>query len=997
MTSHLLRQRDFSGGEIAPLSYGKTDSPAYEHGLKLALNFIPTLEGPILNRPGSRLVCAVKDSTYAPRLIPFSFSDGQSFVLEVGDQYVRFVQQGVQIPSGGAPYQIASPWIIADVDRLKFAQNGDVITVVCSRGDTTPQRDYQPQEIARLSNTNWTITPVSYSGVAYFGNEPLISVKRNPDSGGTPRAGPAAAISPPLWNAAAIYNVGDFVIWSVSVPILGTLLFLFRSTTDFNFNNAPSGTGPWEFAFWAATTTYAKGDYAWDPIGTNAGNLYVSLVDSNIGEPSADTTGKLWQPASDTSRIPVLRRYAVTRKYQDSNGRTFETLISAATQFNLPITLTSDRPATISLNGDAVAAPANYIDLGYGVYGDHNATGIFGFIGSIAAGGTTFTDDGNVPPDYSHQPPRGTNPFDIATGANTKTQSWPGAFTYHEQRAVPARSNKKPQDFWGSALGNYKRFDLNTPVEDTDTYDFQPASERLEEIRSLLSLRYLLLFTGSSVFGAYGPSGAINPNNIFIRRYKTTGASYLQPLAIEQSALYQTTRNRIYDLNWDWRSDSYVGRDISVIARHLFDGGLSIVDWCYAESPYSMVWAVLSDGRLLSVTYSPDGIAAWAQHSTSGTAAMDFGGGVVQATTANFERVTSVPEPDPITGVVEDAIYVVAKRVVAGATVRYIERFSSRILQLRTPTDVTQAQILPLGLPTGPAAPDVRLANFLDSGLQFDGRNMSANAGAGTAVTMQVSETTFSGGDVVTITASATDANSPLGVAGFNSMQPGDSIVLDPDAILDQRAEGVRFSPLSFTLKVITDATHAIFTADQGVSATDTDPDYDPHGVILAAGTKFWGWGAQQITQLDHLNGNAVNALIDGGEAGPFTVAGGSITLSSPGVIVQVGLGYNSDLQLLDVGADQVKTNVKSVMKVSLEVTDSRGSLAGQDFTDLTKLFEPQQQQVSDGSLPPLTTGNFDITVASSWTQAGSACVRQSVPLPLSITGVVRELEIGGR
>jgi hypothetical protein len=161
--------------------------------------------------------------------------------------------------------------------------------------------------------------------------------------------------------------------------------------------------------------------------------------------------------------------------------------------------------------------------------------------------------------------------------------------------------------------------------------------------------------------------------------------------------------------------------------------------------------------------------------------------------------------------------------------------------------------------------------------------------------------------------------------------------------------------------------------------------------------TQSFGVGALVLNGFTHLAGQSVNALIDGAAAGPFTVnADGTIVLGSPGVIVQAGLPYTSDMDLLDVAADQVKTNKKSVRKATFEVVTSRGLLAGETFA---KLFAPNLQSVADGnSVPPLFTGNAEVQIASSWnTEGGRACLRQSDPLPLTVVAVVRDLEVGGR
>jgi hypothetical protein len=66
----------------------------------------------------------------------------------------------------------------------------------------------------------------------------------------------------------------------------------------------------------------------------------------------------------------------------------------------------------------------------------------------------------------------------------------------------------------------------------------------------------------------------------------------------------------------------------------------------------------------------------------------------------------------------------------------------------------------------------------------------------------------------------------------------------------------------------------------------------------------------------------------------------------------------------------------------------------GKDFNNL---FEWQQRQVSDsyGVIQP-GTGYFENEVSDDWNKAATAAVRQWEPLPVSLLGVLREMEIGG-
>jgi hypothetical protein len=95
---------------------------------------------------------------------------------------------------------------------------------------------------------------------------------------------------------------------------------------------------------------------------------------------------------------------------------------------------------------------------------------------------------------------------------------------------------------------------------------------------------------------------------------------------------------------------------VSLRAPHLFDG-YDIVDMAYSKAPYPVIWFVSTSGKLLGLTYVPEQqLGAWHQHDTDGI----------------FESCTVVAEGS------EDVLYVIVKRTINGATVRYVERQATR-------------------------------------------------------------------------------------------------------------------------------------------------------------------------------------------------------------------------------------------------------------------------------------------------------------------------------
>ncbi|WP_157215860.1 ubiquitin-activating E1 FCCH domain-containing protein [Flavisphingomonas formosensis] len=82
---------NFSKGVISPELMGRIDVAAYNSGLKQATNVVILKYGGVQMRMGTRLVMEIRESDLAKpvRLFPFEFSIEQTYVLEMGQGYMR--------------------------------------------------------------------------------------------------------------------------------------------------------------------------------------------------------------------------------------------------------------------------------------------------------------------------------------------------------------------------------------------------------------------------------------------------------------------------------------------------------------------------------------------------------------------------------------------------------------------------------------------------------------------------------------------------------------------------------------------------------------------------------------------------------------------------------------------------------------------------------------------------------------------------------------------
>lgn len=153
-----LTQKSFTGGELSPSLYARNDLAKYSNGLKKLLNGFVRAEGCVSNRAGLEYVCEVKDSSKPTRIIPFAFNTEQTYIIELGDKYARYIKDGGQIvypegdPHEGEVVETVTPYGYADLFMLKYGQNADVLTIC--------HKNYTAKELSRSSHYNWTLSNI---------------------------------------------------------------------------------------------------------------------------------------------------------------------------------------------------------------------------------------------------------------------------------------------------------------------------------------------------------------------------------------------------------------------------------------------------------------------------------------------------------------------------------------------------------------------------------------------------------------------------------------------------------------------------------------------------------------------------------------------------------------------------------------------------------------------------------------------------------------------
>jgi len=171
-----LALTSFVSGEFSAKMDGRSDFDKYSSGTKTLENFLIHPQGAATRRVGTQFIAEVKDSSKKTRLIPFEFSTTQTYVLEFGDQYIRFYKDKGQILSGGSAYEISTPYLEAELFDIKFAQSADVMYIV--------HPNHETNKLSRTGHTSWSLDEVVFTDGPYLApNTTAITLTPSATSG----------------------------------------------------------------------------------------------------------------------------------------------------------------------------------------------------------------------------------------------------------------------------------------------------------------------------------------------------------------------------------------------------------------------------------------------------------------------------------------------------------------------------------------------------------------------------------------------------------------------------------------------------------------------------------------------------------------------------------------------------------------------------------------------------------------------------------------------
>lgn len=161
MSTYSAVWSSFNNGELSPRLDGRVDMPQYMKGGRICLNWLPTVQGPLVRRGGTRLIGSTLNSQNPSLLVPFSRSRTESYLLEFGDGVLRlwFNGQIVLAPSN-IPLIFNTPYLQQELfnsdgtPALSWVESIDRLYIA--------HPNHPPYVLSFFGPQVWTLNPLDY-------------------------------------------------------------------------------------------------------------------------------------------------------------------------------------------------------------------------------------------------------------------------------------------------------------------------------------------------------------------------------------------------------------------------------------------------------------------------------------------------------------------------------------------------------------------------------------------------------------------------------------------------------------------------------------------------------------------------------------------------------------------------------------------------------------------------------------------------------------------
>jgi hypothetical protein len=581
-------QNNFNGGILAPQMFGRQDLARYYTSIADCENFIPTIFGSVHRRPGLRFFGLALGPS---RLIPFRLNVAHTYLIEVGDHFIRFINPNGLIFNGPNPVKIASPWGTADnLWLIKFVQQNDVMYLV--------HPSFPIYRLNHITDTDWTLTAPSF-------DSPAIDRFNTDISGGsvTVQLSAVSGNAAIATASALVFMQGDIGKLLISGQGAGYIQSLAGATGGGALGATlyPQAViqivDPFE-----TTGPFAAGN--WFLFGSPQSYLCIGTI-GNVGSVNGNN---LFYATTKLGIGGLQHAYTLSDYPDEAQGGTGNTP---------PPPTDSFRPS----------------DVGRWIIGDGAVMKIVSLTNSAQAEVQLYSPINQTFSDLVGKIralPISGGAWSINDPVFTAARGYAQAIAFFQDRLWLGGSNAKATTAYSSVTGDYENFAPGSL--DDQAMIFTENSGQFDNILWMEPFQGQLVTgnlqsewaIGSGGFGSNG--SAVTPTNINTLVQSLFGSSVVQAILVENQLLYvQRALTKIFEFSFSIYQSVFSSKDLTTFAAVLDPSGFK--EMIYQQTPDRIVWFTTNDGVLYGLTYKrDDDVWGWHRHIT-GTPGAGAGGG----------------------------------------------------------------------------------------------------------------------------------------------------------------------------------------------------------------------------------------------------------------------------------------------------------------------------------------------------------------------------------
>lgn len=547
--------------------------------------------------------------------------------------------------------------------------------------------------------------------------------------------------------------------------------------------------------------------------------------------------------------------------------------------------------------------------------------------------------------------------YEWRLGAFSPLAGYPCAITFHQERLWMGGTKSQPQTIWASVSSDFNNFapsDVLGDVLDDSSIVMAMLSDETNIIQWMKSDSVLNVGTLGAEFKifSYDSESVLTPFTAQTVRVTSLGSEPIEPISMPIGTVFvqRSGRKLRHAIFTSSLAEDQTPTDLNIWAPHIAEVGFKHI--AYQQEPNTIIWAITNDGGLASLTYdATQKVMGWARHKIAGKH-------------SKVHHICAVP----VKSALQYRLFMVVDRIINGVTRRCIEYLTNDPI----------------------ATTDQRDMIFTDCSYHYERYNtitgLNYDSELGTLIVNiaddGTQETFTEFGITQTHTAMPVDG-AIVKIAKFTSEEPDipheeytqhrhlSEIIGDRRYQLSQISAG-RYQLLDHYGNPLPDIFKDCFN------------DIVNLGILRIC--------TNQITGLEHLEGERVQILADGAVLPEDTVYNGTLDLKYEYGSVTVGLGYRTTMKTLPIAMQTETAEITNmwtikIIRAFVNIYRSLGFKYGVEENNLS--VEPFRHTGNNMDEPtPLATEVKNITVGDVTENKGQVILVQDQPLPLNVLSV---------